>query len=140
MAFLTDVFAKTDTISHGPFQVSKQPGAPWAEATATVEGRRLPLNASEKRLLALLISHEGAIVQHSDMLLNTFPQKTSRNPCDSVMKVHIHNLRKKIRGLNGGDPYAAMIHTVNEARKGSRGTKEERDARRTGYRLIPAGP
>lgn len=59
-SLLATAFAKTDTISHGDFMISKKPGDSWKEAVAIVDGQKIELTSAQKKYLALLISQKGA--------------------------------------------------------------------------------
>jgi hypothetical protein len=56
---LTEIFARTDTVRHGPFALIKQPGQLYRNAMFLVDGHLVSIPAAQKKLMALLISQKG---------------------------------------------------------------------------------
>lgn len=78
-----------------------------ASQAAITEGRRVPLTATEYRLLAFMIDNPGRVLSRQRLLAVT----GRRGASDRAADVHIAQLRAKI----GADPRTGMIRTVRGA-------------------------
>ena len=78
-----------------------------ASRAAITDGRRVPLTATEYRLLVFMIDHPGLVLSRQRLLAAAGRQGAS----DRAADVHIAQLRAKI----GADPRTGMIRTVRGA-------------------------
>lgn len=137
MPRLFQAFAETDTLSYGPFSITKIPGEAWKEATFTVDGVEIKnLAGSQKLVAALLISGKGQMVRYSDYAIERGLTDTFNHP-QSAMKVFIHHLKKGIRNIPDIAETADCIQSVNPSRLLGLPGAPNKDAV-AGYRLVVA--
>lgn len=133
---LTAAFAETDTISYGPFTITKAPGKPWRHAHAFVEGQEVFLAALKKQYLALLISQKGETVTMDDFSASipgsnasrwyeiaktrddVAEKRDSRKELGNTIKVTVSQLRSDLRRHDVPESTIALISAAAPYRAG----------------------
>lgn len=137
---LQAAFAETDTISYGPFMVTKAPGARWKQAHAFINGQEVFLTPLKKRYLALLIRQQGepVTIEHfaaeiptsnpsrwyakSRQLDDHVEKRGARKELINTIKVTVSLLKRDLRDQAVSDDICQNIEPVGLYRqKGDKG-------------------
>jgi hypothetical protein len=128
---LQAAFEKTDTISYGPFMITKKPGAPWKHAHAFVNQQEVFLPPLKKQYLALLISQQGDAVTidlfareipdsntslwytKSKELDNHVEKRAARNEVINTVKVTVSQLKRDLKQQNIPETVLDTIKTAS---------------------------
>lgn len=151
---LTEIFAATDHISYGPFKIVKPIGADYKKAEFTVNGQMVPLKPSEMRVMALLISQQGAYVTISmlgqasgsptleklaqDMDAGKILGRAASFHLNNNFKVAVCKIRKAIeKTLDNPDEAESACRSIRPLKAFSRGGELRRTEieDESGYRL-----
>jgi len=132
---LTSIFADTDNVTYGPFAILKNTGQGFKQARFMVDGTEVPLEAAQKKIMALLISQQGKTLTVLEMAQGMETEKFDeiaediQNPESSVIRqqalrkghrnygTHISYIREAlIDKFGAGTPetirYLAILETV----------------------------
>jgi len=75
----------------------------------TIEGRSVPLTATEFRLLAVLAQQAGRVVDPRALLSAVHQHDYSERDAQNLVKVHIANLRRKLNDSRSQNPYILCV-------------------------------
>jgi DNA-binding response OmpR family regulator len=75
----------------------------------TIEGRFVPLTATEFRLLAVLAQQAGRVVDPRALISGVHQHNYNEREAQNLVKVHIANLRRKLNDSRRQDPYILCV-------------------------------
>jgi DNA-binding response OmpR family regulator len=82
----------------------------YGRREAALDGVALPLTALEFKLLTALAAYPGLVFTRSQLLERVW--ETNYFGDDHVVDVHIANLRKKLSGADGAQPFIETVRGV----------------------------